>query len=299
MPVGEEDLKFVKGKVKFEEPMSGHTTFRIGGPAEIFVYPSDEEDLVRVLDYADSHKMGVFVIGGGSKLLVGDKGIRGFVVSLNAPPFGGIDIKDDAVSAGCGLKVGELLKRTASEGLGGLEFLSGIPGTLGGALVMNAGWPTRAIGDYVEEVTLIRGREKMAVGRSGLKFSYRGSNLGDAVLLSVKLRLEKKRADNIEAELKANLEKKRKTQDLGYPSVGSIFLNPSGKVPAWRVIESCGFRGKAVGGAAVSEKHANFIVNRGGASASDVMELIDKIQKKVFKEHQIVLKLEAKLTGDF
>lgn len=299
MPVREEDLKFIKGTIKFEEPISGHATFKIGGPAEIFVYPSDEEDLLRVLEYAYGHKMGVFVIGGGSKLLVGDKGIRGFVISFSAPSFGKLNIEGDTVVAGCGLKVNELLKKTSSEGLGGLEFLSGIPGTLGGALVMNAGWPNRAIGDCVEEVTLIRGLEKMVLGRSELTFSYRSSNLEGSVLLSAKLKLEKKPVDRVEAEIKSNLEKKRKTQDLGHPGIGSIFLNPSGKVPAWRVIESCGFRGKSVGGAAVSEKHANFIINRGGATAVDVRALIDEIQKKVFKEHQIVLKLEAKLTGDF
>jgi UDP-N-acetylmuramate dehydrogenase len=279
--------------------MSGHTTFKIGGPAEIFIYPSDEEDLLGVLEYAYGHKMGVFVIGGGSKLLVGDKGIRGFVISLNAPSFKKLDIEGDTVIAGCGLKISELLKKCSAEGLGGLEFLSGIPGTLGGALVMNAGWPARAIGDYVEEVALIRGLEKIVLGRNGLTFSYRSSNLEGNVLLSAKLKLEKKPVDRIEAEIKSNLEKKRKTQDLGHPSVGSLFLNPSGKVPAWRVVESCGFRGKAVGGAAVSEKHANFVVNKGGATAADVRALIDEIQKKVFKEHQIVLKLEAKLTGDF
>jgi UDP-N-acetylmuramate dehydrogenase len=299
MPVREDDLKFIKGTVKFEEPMSGHTTFKIGGPAEIFIYPSDEEDLLGVLEYAYGHKMGVFVIGGGSKLLVGDKGIRGFVISLNAPSFKKLDIEGDTVIAGCGLKISELLKKCSAEGLGGLEFLSGIPGTLGGALVMNAGWPARAIGDYVEEVALIRGLEKIVLGRNGLTFSYRSSNLEGNVLLSAKLKLEKKPVDRIEAEIKSNLEKKRKTQDLGHPSVGSLFLNPSGKVPAWRVVESCGFRGKAVGGAAVSEKHANFVVNKGGATAADVRALIDEIQKKVFKEHQIVLKLEAKLTGDF
>ena len=279
--------------------MGRHTTFKIGGPADIFVCPEDTDDLLNILRYAGSHKMDHFIIGGGSKLLVGDKGVRGFVISLSAPAFNGTGFDGETAVAGCGIKVHELIDKAAKEGLGGLEFLAGIPGTLGGALTMNAGWPSRAIGDLVEEVTALKGLEKVKLGKSELKFSYRSSNLDGLVLISAKLKLEKKPKDNIEAEMKKNLEKKRKTQELGYPSVGSIFLNPSGSSPAWEIIDKCGLRGKSMGGAAVSEKHANFIINRGNASAADVRRLIDEIQKIVFKEHQIMLKLETKLIGEF
>ncbi|MDD4879211.1 MAG: UDP-N-acetylmuramate dehydrogenase [Candidatus Omnitrophica bacterium] len=279
--------------------MGRHTTFKIGGPADIFVCPEDVDDLLNILRYAELHKMDHFIIGGGSKLLVGDKGIRGFVISLVAPAFSGIEFEGDTAAAGCGIKVHELIKKAAEKDLGGLEFLAGIPGTLGGALTMNAGWPSRAIGDLVEEITALKGLEKVKIGKDGLKFSYRSSSLGGLVLVSARLKLEKKAKDKIEAEMKKNLEKKRKTQELGYPSVGSIFLNPSGSSPAWELIDKCGLRGKSAGGAAVSEKHANFIINRGNASASDVRKLIDEIQKIVFKEHQIMLKLETKLIGEF
>ncbi|HOX09176.1 MAG TPA: UDP-N-acetylmuramate dehydrogenase [Candidatus Omnitrophota bacterium] len=300
MPVKKEDLKpVIKGVVKFEEPMSRHTSFRIGGPAEVFVYPSDTDDLLAVLRYAAEHKMGVFVIGGGSKLLVGDKGLRGFVVSLNAPAFNGLSFDGEYASAGCGMRVSEFLKKAAAEGLGGLEFLAGIPGTLGGAITMNAGWPTRSIGDRVEEVTLIKGLEKSTIGKSGLKFKYRGSDFGDAVLIWAKFKLDRKPKAGIEAEINRNFEKKRQTQDLSRPSVGSIFLNPSGTAPAWQVIEKSGLRGAKSGDAVLSEKHANFIVNNGKASAADVRALIDEIQKKVFKDQQIMLKLEVKIIGDF
>lgn len=243
--------------------------------------------------------MDYFIIGGGSKLLVGDKGIRGFVISLNAPAFNKIEFDGEKVSAGCGIKIHELLKKAAEKDLGGLEFLAGIPGTLGGALMMNAGWPAKAIGDFVEEITAIKGLEKIKLGKGALNFSYRSSNLEGLVLISAKLKLEKKPKDKIETEMRKNLEKKRQVQELGYPSAGSVFLNPSGNSPAWELIDKCGLRGKAAGDAAVSEKHANFIVNRGKATASDVRKLIDEIQKKVFKEHQIMLKLEAKLIGEF
>jgi UDP-N-acetylmuramate dehydrogenase len=299
MPVKKEDLKFIKGTVKFEEPMARHTTFKIGGPAEIFVYPSDQDDLLNILRYAAEHKMGAFTVGGGSKLLVGDKGIRGFVISLNAPSFNKLDLDSELVSAGCGIRINELLKRAAEKGLGGLEFLAGIPGTLGGALVMNAGWPVKAIGDRVEEVTLIKDLGKTTLGKSDLKFSYRSSNIGDTILISAGLKLDKKTKENIEAEINRNFEKKRQAQDLSRPSVGSVFMNPSGTMPAWQVIEKCGFRGVSIGGAAVSEKHANFIINKGKATAADVRALIGEIQNKVFKEHQIMLKLEVKLIGDF
>ncbi|MDD5424433.1 MAG: UDP-N-acetylmuramate dehydrogenase [Candidatus Omnitrophica bacterium] len=299
MPVKKEDLKFIKGVVKFEEPMARHTTFRIGGPAELFVYPSDDGDLLNILRYASEHKMGTFIIGGGSKLLVGDRGIRGFVISLNAPAFNKLVFDGEYASAGCGMKVSEFLKKAAAEGLGGLEYLAGIPGTLGGALMMNAGWPTKAIGDRVEEVTLIRGLDRETLGKNDIKFTYRGSNLGDFLLISAKIRLDRKPKEGIEAEINRNFEKKRQTQDLCYPSVGSVFLNPSGTMPAWQLIEKCGFRGVSEGGAKVSEKHANFIINKGKATAADVRKLIDEIQKKVFKEHQIVLKLEVKTIGDF
>lgn len=284
--------------------MSRHTTFKIGGPADVFVYPADEEDLLSILRYAASNKTEAFIVGGGSKLLVGDKGVRGFVISLSAPVFtginfGGAPVNGGIVEAGCGINTQELIRKAAERNLGGLEFLAGIPGTLGGALMMNAGWPSKAAGDLVEEIAAVKGTEKITLGKDELKFSYRSSNLTGLILISAKLRLETKPKEKIEAEVKKNLEKKRQTQDLGHPSAGSVFLNPSGKAPAWELIDKCGLRGKAVGGASVSEKHANFIISRGKASAADVRTLIDEIQKIVFKEHQIMLKLEVKFIGEF
>jgi UDP-N-acetylmuramate dehydrogenase len=297
--IKKEDLSFVKGAVRLDEPMSPHTAFKIGGPAEAWVSPSDEDDLLNVLRYAGENNIDTFIIGGGSKLLVGDKGIRGIVLSLEAPAFGALVFEDQALTAGCGIKTRELMKKAAEKDLGGLEFLAGIPGTLGGALIMNAGWPTKAIGDLVEEVTAVKDLKKIKLGKSDLKFSYRDSNLKGIVLLSARLRLEKKAKDEAEAEINKNFEKKRKTQDLGFPSAGSVFLNPSGTSPAWELIEKSGFKGKARGNAVVSVKHANFIVNRGNAKAADVKRLMDEIQKKVFKDSEIMLKLEVKLIGEF
>lgn len=302
--IKKEDLSFIKGAVRLDEPMSRHTSFKIGGPADAWVSPADEDDLLNLLRYAAEKNIGIFIIGGGSKLLVGDKGIRGIVISLEAPAFGGLVFtaaggEGETITAGCGIKVHELIRAAAGRGLGGLEFLAGIPGTLGGALVMNAGWPTKAIGDFAEEVTAIKGLNRIKLSKGDLKFSYRDSNLKEIIVLSAKLRLEKKARDKVEVEVNKNIEKKRKTQDLGFPSVGSVFLNPSGTSPAWELIDKSGFKGKARGNAVVSGKHANFIINRGNAKASEVMRLIEEIQKKVFKDHKIMLKLEVKLIGEF
>lgn len=297
--IKKEDLSFVKGKVRPDEPMSRHTTFKIGGPADAWISPMDEDDLLRLLGYAAEKNIGIFIVGGGSKLLVGDKGIRGIVISLEAPAFSNLVFGEGIVTAGCGIKIHELIKNAAEKDLGSLEFLAGIPGTLGGALIMNAGWPTRAIGDLVEEVIAVRDLKKIKLSKDDLKFSYRDSNLKGLVLLSARIRLERKARDSAEAEINKNLEKKRKTQDLGFPSVGSVFVNPSGASPAWELIDKSGFKGKARGNAVVSEKHANFIINRGNAKASEVMRLIEEIQKKVFKDHKTMLKLEVKLIGEF
>ncbi len=297
--IKKEDLSFVRGAVRLDEPMSRHTTFKIGGPADAWISPMDEDDLLGLLRYAEEKDIETFIIGGGSKLLVSDKGFRGIVISLEAPAFGALVFESETLTAGCGIKTHELIKKAAEKGLGGLEFLAGIPGTLGGAVMMNAGWPTKAIGDFTEEVTAFKDFKKIKLSKGDLKFSYRDSNLKGLILLSARLRLEKKSKDKVDVEVNKNFEKKRKAQDLGFPSVGSVFLNPSGTSPAWELIERSGFKGKAIGDAAVSGKHANFIINRGNAKASDVSRLIDEIQKKVFKDSEIMLKLEVKLIGEF
>lgn len=305
MKIRKEDLSFVRGAIRLDEPMSRHTTFKIGGPADAWISPVDEDDLLGVLRYAEENDIDTFIIGGGSKLLVSDKGFRGIVISLDAPAFSDLVFTAAtggeylALTAGCGIKIRELIKAAAEKGLGGLEFLSGIPGTLGGALMMNAGWPTKAAGNFTEEVTAFKDFKKIKLSGGDLKFSYRGSNLKGLILLSAKLRLEKKTKDNIHIEVNKNLEKKRKAQDLGFPGAGSVFLNPSGASPAWELIEKSSFKGRVIGDAAVSGKHANFIINRGNAEAADVKRLIDEIQKKVFIDSEIMLKLEIKLIGEF
>lgn len=293
------DLTFIKGEVRYDEPMSRYTSFKIGGPADIFIAPRDAEDLVNILRYAKDEGVDVFILGGGSKVLVGDKGIRGFVIALSSPNFRYTKFNGEYARIGCGEKISEFLSQAAQRSLGGCEFLAGLPGTIGGALVMNAGSPSKGIGDFVEEVVAVKDFRKVSLKRSQIEFSYRSSGLSEFILISAKVKLIKKDKEAIRAELKGNLDRKRKVQDLSYPSVGCIFKNPSKDISSGNLIERSGFKGYSAGDACVSARHANFILNRGRARAIDVLRLIEKIQKKIFKDHGIVLKLEVKLIGEF
>lgn len=292
-------LKFIKGVVKYDEPMNHHTSFRIGGPADVWVTPSDVEDLLNILRYAKDNHTYLFILGGGSKILVGDKGIRGVVVVLNDPNFSYTKFDGEVVEAGCGTRISEFLTEATQRNLGGCEFLVGLPGTIGGALIMNAGSPSNGIGDFSEEVVAIKDLKAVTLKRSQTKFSYRNSGLSEFILISAKFKLVNKDGDVIRAELKSNLNRKRRVQDLSYPSVGCIFKNPSEDISSGKLIELSGFKGRSIGDARVSTKHANFILNLGQASASDVLRLIDEIQKKVFKDHGIMLQLEVQLIGEF
>jgi len=293
------ELEFIEGIVKYDEPMNHHTSFRIGGPADVLIEPSDAGDLLNILRYAKENKINLFVLGGGSKILVGDKGIKGFVIVLNNPNFSYMKFKGEVVETGCGTRLSEFLSEATQWNLGGCEFLAGLPGTIGGALVMNAGSPSNGIGDFLEEAVAIKDLEVATLKKSQIEFSYRSSRLNEFILVSAKFKLIKKDDDVIRAELKSNLDRKRRVQDLSYPSVGCIFKNPSEDISSGKLIELSGFKGHSVGDASVSTKHANFILNLGRARASDVLRLIDEIQKKVFKDHGIMLELEVKLIGEF
>lgn len=295
----EKKLDFIRGVVRFDEPMSIHTTFKIGGPADVWVEPRDTDDLFEILGYARANKINIFIVGGGSKILVGDKGVRGIVICMKNTSFKRVRFKDEIAEVGCGIGLQDFIRKAAQRNLGGCGYLAGVPGTLGGAIVMNAGWPSEAIGDLVEEVTVIKGEDIVILKRERINFSYRSSGLDDCILVSGTIRMKKKPKEGLLAELKDNLKKKTITQDLGYPCIGCIFKNPSLGVSAGKLIEASGFKGRSFGGASISEKHANFIINRGVAKASDVLFLIEEIQKKVFKDSGIMLKLEAKLMGEF
>ena len=287
----------LRGEVLTSEPMSRHTTWRIGGPADLFVQPQDRDDLLVALQVLQQVKIPWQVIGKGSNLLVGDGGIRGAVINtarLDRLDFSAAPL----VSAEGGLRLMTLVREASRLGLGGLEQLAGIPGTLGGAVAMNAGAGEQDLGRLVRTVVLagVDGEEEWTAEQ--LRFDYRSSNLpAGRVVVAVQLKLIKAEVEGLQEEITQRLLQRRRTQGVGRPNAGSVFKNPPGE-QAWKLIDRAGMRGAVVGGARVSERHSNFIVNGGSARAADVLTLMEKIQDRVFRQSGISLEPEVRIIGE-
>jgi len=271
----------IRGEVRFKEPLAFHTSLRCGGPADIFVLPQDVDDVRKALIFADKEKLPVHVLGGGNNVLVKDRGIRGMVVKLEGC-LGRMEFHGEEVTIGGGAGLSTMIREAAALGLGGMECLVGIPATVGGALAMNAGGPDGAIGDFVSAVYFLHsdgtiGELKPAPGA----FSYRSLNFPTgAILLGARLALHRKPQKEILAEVKVRLKQKKATQPLALAAAGMIWKNP-GADQAGRLLEKAGLRGKRVGAAEISAKHANFVVNRGGATARDILALVDLAIERV------------------
>ncbi|MDP1853360.1 MAG: UDP-N-acetylmuramate dehydrogenase [Candidatus Omnitrophota bacterium] len=304
--------EFIPNGVKFNEPLAEHTTFRIGGPAEFWVEPGNLKELASVIRVAKKKNIPLFIIGAGSNILGLDAGIKGIVISLNRGYFKKIEAKKNKILCGAGARLTFLLGRARSFNLGGLEFLSGIPGTFGGALAMNAGiatvikneklkikngkTKTKSIGDLVEDITVMdyNGNIKL-INKKNLDFGYRTSNLSGYVILNATLKLKKRNREKIKEDIDKYLSRRRMTQDLSCSSAGCIFKNPSLNESAGRLIDLCGLKGKSIGGAFVSLKHANFIFNNGNAKAGDVLRLMSLIRRKVKNKFNVELEPEIKI----
>ncbi|MEK6775366.1 MAG: UDP-N-acetylmuramate dehydrogenase [bacterium] len=286
----------MKGSIRYDEPMSRHTTFRIGGPADRFVVPSGIRGLQSLLQEFPADEK-ITMVGAGSNLLVSDKGIRGTVVHT-----GGLDwirVRENRAWVGAGVLLPGLLWKLARRGFGGLECLTGIPGSLGGAIRMNAGTREGSIADRLVSVTLIRRsgeREKRNAGE--LVFGYRYMELPeDAWIVGAWLEVEPMDPREIEQKMRDRLNERHRTQPVEFPCAGSIFKNPPGHF-AGQLIEAAGMKGERVGDAEVSVLHANYIINRGRASASDVLALIRKIREKVEQTSGVSLELEIRVLGE-
>lgn len=283
-------------KILRNEPLKKHTSFRIGGPADYFCVPKSVGELQEALAYARQNKMPVAVIGAGTNLLALDHGFSGLVIKLG----GGLNrstVRGRVVHAGAGIPLPKLLSVLSRRGLSGLEFLAGIPGTLGGAAVMNAGAWGKELGSYIEQVKVIDAEGNLKVLRKEqLGFSYRHSLLqaGRYVVAEVVLRLRKGTAGRIRKKIAAFLAKRKLNQPLGSPNAGSIFKNPKGKF-AGQLLEAAGFKGMRVGDAQVSVKHANFILNLGEAKARDVLKLMTRMQNAVSRKFKVRLEPELKI----
>ncbi len=278
--------------VKTEEPMSRHTSFQIGGPAELMVEATDAESAIFALKTLKSYEIPYLILGNGSNLLVSDEGISGAVVKLNDTSC----VRDgNRITAGAGILLGKLALFAQKEGLSGLAFAFGIPGTLGGACMMNAGAYGGEMKDVVVKTTCLDSNlNPIVLQGDAHAFGYRTSvfkKLPNCLILSTELLMKEGDPAQIRAEMDDYASRRRAKQPLEYPSAGSVFKRPEGYF-AGALIEQCGLKGKQIGGAQVSEKHAGFIVNRGGATCDDVLRLIELIQKTVLKETGVMLECE-------
>lgn len=286
----------IKGVIKKNVPLKNYTTFKIGGPAKYFVEPEDWEDLKLLLESAKKNKIPALIIGAGSNLLVSDKGIDGLVIKLDSANFKKTFFDNNILKAASGCLLGQVIKDSQKRCLSDMEFLTGIPGTVGGALVMNAGISGKNIGDLVEDVTIMdyNGNIK-TLTRSKMKFDYRGSGLSKYIVLNASFRLSKNRQAEIQSVIRNYQTIRKDKQELSLPSAGCVFKNPHAMEPAGRLIDLCGLKGRRIGDACVSEKHANFIVNMGHARASDVSMLMELVKEKVKNKFRIILKPEIKI----
>ncbi|MBI3551480.1 MAG: UDP-N-acetylmuramate dehydrogenase [Elusimicrobia bacterium] len=284
---------------KLDEPLARYTTFRIGGPADCFVELKDAKELATLMRLAKDLKQPVLFIGFGSNLLVRDGGVRGIVARLRGE-FEGIEFLDgERVRAGAAVRVPQFVTACAEMGLCGDEPLVGIPGTIGGALVMNAGTREGEIGPLVVEVEAFDPESLSAtkIMAKELEFQYRRSNLEGRVVLGCVLQLKRGDKVDIMKRVQEYQQKRLQTQPIHTYNVGSTFKNPPGKFVA-QLIEKAGLKGKSVGGARVSPLHANFIENFAKASASDVLELVSLVQKTVKNSLGLDLELEMKVVGE-
>ena len=286
-------------EVHREAPLAQHTYIRVGGPAQFFAVPADAAQLDELFAWARSEGLGLRVIGGGSNLLVADAGVRALVISLRRVA-GGTTFDGERVIAGAAVMLPALARAAAKQGLSGLEFAIGIPGSVGGALQSNAGiGDGRNIGALVEEVEVLGGRGRSLLPASELHFAYRRSSLrGSGVMvLGATLRLKPRPTADIEAEMAELLDRRQASQPTATPNAGSIFRNPEGDF-AGRLIEEAGCKGLSVGGAQVSELHANFIVHDGTASAADIVALMTEVQRRVLDQAGVRLQPEIEWWGD-
>jgi len=293
-----EAVKGIRGTVAFDAPLRDLTTLRIGGPADSLVVPEDTDDLCRLVAQAQAVQVPLFVLG-GTNVLIRDGGIRGIVVSLSK--LTNMVLEGDSANvifAGAGVRLPTLLGWAGSQSLSGLEWAAGIPGTVGGAVVMNAGTHLGEMKDCLQAIQHVTLEGEVVVHQaSTLGFSYRQTKVPEGIVVGAWLRLTRSAQAKVESTTKSYLRYRKNTQPLTQPNAGSVFKNPP-NTSAGRLIEEAGLKGLRIGDAQVSFKHANFIVNLGKARATDAILLIKKIQQDVFQRTGIMLEVEWKIVGE-
>ena len=287
----------IRGQLLVNEPMTLHTSLKVGGPADLFAIPEDADDLDSLLKWLGRQNMPWMAIGRGYNLLVRDKGIRGAIISLER--FNRIT-SDGAglVRAEAGAENLAVVRFAQKAGLGGIGFISGIPGTIGGAIKMNAGAYGEGILEKTEFLTLLRGGSVRDFKIEELDYGYRHLKLEDGdIILAAAFRLDNREPLLTEEEIRKDTDLRRSKHNVGYPSAGSFFKNPQGQA-AWRLIDAAGMRGVNVGGAKVSKVHSNFLVNTGGASAQDFLDLAELVRNAVFRTSGVTLEEEVRIVGE-
>lgn len=291
-----------KEKIKQNEPMKEHTSLKIGGPAEFFVRVSSVEELKEVLQFAKINEIPLTVVGNGSNLLVLDSGIKGVVIKteLKQIQIKYIDKEKAEIIVDDGVQLGLLAQKLLKEEIAGFEELSGIPGTIGGAVVMNAGAHGKEMKDIVTEVTAIDYDGNIHIfTNEQSEFTYRHSKFseGEYIILQVKLLLEKGKKEDIKSRMDEYAKYRKEKQPIEYPSAGSTFKRGTDFITA-KLIDEAGLKGYSIGGAKISEKHAGFIINTGNATAQDVLDLVKYVKDKVYEKFGKKIELEIKILGE-
>jgi UDP-N-acetylmuramate dehydrogenase len=290
------DIKqFFRGYIAINEPMSKYTSMRVGGPADYYVEPADKQDLVEIVQYLQKNNYPYLILGRGSNMIISDEGIRSAAINLESS-LSNVQMEGELVVAEAGAHWSKFVDFCIQQELAGVEMLAGIPGSVGGCIVMNAGAHGGETADHIVEVEVYRDGRIQNVKKEQADFSYRHSGFDKDIVLSASFRLPRGDKEALIRARREHILKRNTTQPLTLPNSGSMFKNPQGMFAA-KLIEQAGLKGKRVGNAQVSEKHANFIVNLGEAKASDVVTLVDLARRTVHQNTGVLLELEVKLVG--
>jgi UDP-N-acetylmuramate dehydrogenase len=285
-----------RGVVQADVPLAPLVWFRLGGPAKYFARPRRLDELVALLKRCRDEGIAFKILGGGSNVLVRDQGIDALVIHLESPFFSDITVRGSVVEAGAAVPLTVLISQSARAGLAGLELLTGIPGTVGGALRGNAGGRQGAIGQFVRRATVLDPADEIQVrDRDDLSFADLGSNLDEPVILAAEFELEPQDPEAVVRRMRRVWIIKKENQPYGHQLSGCIFKNPSPDVSAGTLIDQAGLKSTVLGGAEVSDRHANFIVAQPGAKASDILQLIERIQQRVWQQFGYELELQLQV----
>jgi len=290
------DIKqFFRGYIAINEPMLKYTSMRVGGPADYYVEPADRQDLVEIAQYFQKNAYPFLILGRGSNMIISDDGIRCAAINLESS-MANVFLQGDLVVAEAGAHWSKFVDFCIQQELAGVEMLAGIPGSVGGCIVMNAGAHGGETADHIVTIDVLRNGRLQTITKDQAEFSYRHSGFDKDVVLSASFRLPKGDKEELIRKRREYILKRNTTQPLTLPNSGSMFKNPPGTYAA-KLIEQAGLKGKRVGNAQISEKHANFIVNLGDAKASDVLTLVDVARRTVHQNTGVLLELEVKLVG--